>query len=84
MEINWTKNAAIEIEFWKKNNPKIIKRIKALIEDIQINPYAGIGKPESLKYSLQECWSRRITGENRLVYKIRHNELVILQCKYHY
>jgi len=85
MEINWTKNAADDLAFWKKNDSKIVNRIKELIESIKIDPFSGIGKPEPLKYNLSGCWSRRITGDNRLVYRVKDkNEAVILQCRYHY
>lgn len=55
-----------------------------LIRDIQRDPFAGIGKPEPLKYELQGYWSRRITDEHRLVYKVEEDLLIILTCKYHY
>lgn len=85
MEINWTKNAADDLAFWKKNDSKIVNRIKELIESIKIDPFTGIGKPEPLKYNFSGCWSRRITGDNRLVYRVKDkNEVVILQCRYHY
>ena len=85
MEINWTKNAADDLAFWKKNDSKIVKRIKELIDSIKIDPFTGIGKPEPLRYNLSGCWSRRITGDNRLVCRIKDkNEVVILQCRYHY
>ncbi|MES2677390.1 MAG: Txe/YoeB family addiction module toxin [Pseudomonadota bacterium] len=85
MEINWTKNAADDLAFWKKNNPKVVQRIAELVESIKEDPFSGIGKPEPLKYNLSGCWSRRINGDNRLVYKIKDaNEIVIMQCRYHY
>jgi toxin YoeB len=85
MEILWTKNAADDLEFWKKNNLKVVNRVKLLIDSIRADPFIGIGKPEPLRYNLFGCWSRRITGDNRLVYKVNSkNEVVILQCRYHY
>ncbi|MEY3222265.1 MAG: hypothetical protein RLZZ203_1121, partial [Cyanobacteriota bacterium] len=51
------------------------------IKDIQREPFSGIGKPERLKYELQGYWSRRITNEHRLVYKIEEDLLIILSCK---
>lgn len=85
MKILWTKNAASDLEFHKKNHPSHIKRIKSLINSIKEDPYVGIGKPEPLKHNLSGCWSRRITSEHRLVYKVKdHNEIVILQCNFHY
>ncbi|MFN5593583.1 MAG: Txe/YoeB family addiction module toxin, partial [Aphanizomenon sp.] len=63
---------------------KVFKKILELIKDIQREPFSGIGKPERLKYELQGYWSRRITDEHRLVYKIEEDLLIILSCKYHY
>nr|WP_232826352.1 Txe/YoeB family addiction module toxin [Cyanothece sp. BG0011] len=54
------------------------------MRDAQKNPFSGLGKPEPLKYELQGCWSRRITEEHRLVYKIEGDMLIILSCRYHY
>jgi toxin YoeB len=59
-------------------------KVNALIEDIQRNPYRGLGKPERLKRNLAGWWSRRITREHRLVYRVRGGELQIAQCRYHY
>ncbi len=85
MEILWTTHAADDLEYWKRHNPKIINKIKELIENIKVSPYTGIGKPEPLKHDLSGCWSRRITGDNRIVYKVKsRDEVVILQCRYHY
>jgi toxin YoeB len=56
-----------------------------LIKDIARNgPAAGIGKPEALKHGLSGYWSRRITDEHRLVYRVADDEIRILQCRYHY
>jgi toxin YoeB len=85
MEILWTKNAANDLEYWKKNDSKVVKRIKELLDSIKLDPFTGIGKPEPLRYNLAGCWSRRITGDNRLVYRVKsEGEIVILQCRYHY
>ncbi len=84
MQIKWTKNAAEELKFWQKNDLKVVKRIKDLLENIKSDPFKGIGKPEPLKYNLEGCWSRRITGDHRLVYKVGKKEIIILQCRYHY
>jgi toxin YoeB len=67
-----------------KEDKKVFKKILELIKDIQREPFSGIGKPERLKYELQGYWSRRITDEHRLVYKIEEDLLIILSCKYHY
>ncbi|MEH2438405.1 MAG: Txe/YoeB family addiction module toxin [Nostoc sp.] len=69
---------------WATEDKKIFKKILELIRDIQRDPFEGIGKPEPLKYKLQGYWSRRITDEHRLVYKVQEDLLIILTCKYHY
>ncbi len=84
-EIIWTKNAAKDLECWKRRDLSDVERIKKLIENIKIDPFNGIGKPEPLKYDFLGCWSRRISGENRLVYRVvSKNKIEILQCRYHY
>ena len=84
MEINWTKNAADDLAFWKKNDSKIVKRIKELIDSIKIDPFTGIGKPEPLKYLGPYVWSRRITQEHRCVYLVKADRVEFLQGRYHY
>ncbi len=59
-------------------------RVDALIADIRRSPFAGIGKPEPLRHEWQGYWSRRITAEHRLVYRVEAGRLYILQARYHY
>lgn len=73
-----------QLSQWATEDKKIFKKILELIKDIQREPFSGIGKPEPLKYKLQGYWSRRITDEHRLVYKMQEDLLIILSCKYHY
>lgn len=70
--------------YWQKTDKKLVKRINQIIQDIQRTPYSGIGKPEPLKHELSGFWSRRIDMEHRLVYTIKDESLVIIQCRYHY
>ena len=70
--------------YWQKNDNAIVKRINALIKDIQRNPFEGIGKPETLKHALSGFWSRRINAEHRIVYKVTENNILIAQLRYHY
>ncbi len=70
--------------YWQKTDKAILKRINALIKDIQRNPFEGIGKPEPLKHSLSGYWSRRINDEHRIVYKVTGDNLLIAQLRYHY
>jgi len=69
---------------WASENQKIHARIVQLISDIQRNPFSGIGKPEPLKHKLKGLWSRRITDEHRLIYQITDEQIVIVQCRFHY
>ncbi len=70
MKLIFSENAWEDYQYCLHTDKKILKRINELIKDIQKNKYEGIGKPEPLKHSLTGYWSRRITNEHRLVYKI--------------
>ncbi|WP_315865255.1 Txe/YoeB family addiction module toxin [Acaryochloris thomasi] len=67
-----------------QNNPKMLKRINSLIKDIQRQPFEGVGKPEPLKHNFSGYWSRRITDEHRIIYKVEKDSLMIAQLQYHY
>jgi toxin YoeB len=89
MNFEFTLNAWEDFEYWLEHDQEMIDKIRALLKDIQRNPFQGLGKPEPLKYDLKGYWSRRITGEHRLVYKIEGNKglnqkCYVLQCRYHY
>lgn len=74
-----------QYQSWKsENNQKVISKIKELIKDIQNRPFKGIGKPEPLIGSLQGYWSRRISKEHRLVYKVIEDAIIIARCRFHY
>jgi toxin YoeB len=84
MELVWQTNAWDDYLYWQGQEKKILLRINDLIKDTLRNPFKGIGKPEPLRGNYAGCWSRRITDEHRLVYKVKDNRLHILQCRYHY
>lgn len=84
MRITFSQNAWEDYISWQSEDKKILKKINALIKEIQRNPYEGIGKPEPLKYDLSGLWSRRIERDHRLVYQVIKNELYIYSCRYHY
>jgi toxin YoeB len=69
---------------WTVVDRKISKKISALIKDIGRTPYDGLGKPEALKNELSGWYSRHITDEHRLVYKVEDDMIEILSCKGHY
>ncbi len=70
---------------WQATDRKIVKKINQLIDDIaRGDPISGIGKPEPLRHHLSGAWSRRITDEHRLVYRVSNDDLVTLAARYHY
>jgi toxin YoeB len=73
-----------EYLYWQETDPQTLKRIHQLIRDIMRDPYRGIGKPEPLRQALQGYWSRRITGEHRIVYRISSSDVRIAQLRHHY
>ena len=88
MKIAWASEAWADYLHWQQHEPRIHERINALIASIRETPFKGIGKAEPLKHDLSGWWSRRITGEHRLIYRVtgKGNEkrLEILSCRYHY
>ncbi|MBN3459692.1 Txe/YoeB family addiction module toxin [Mycobacterium sp. DSM 3803] len=84
MNIVFSPQAWDDYQHWQTADRTILKRINRLINETCRNPYAGIGKPEPLKYGLTGAWSRRITDEHRLVYRVIDTNLEIIQARYHY
>lgn len=80
----WAEGAWEDYLYWQQQDKKILKRINALLKDIDRNGYTGIGKPEPLKYELSGFWSRRIDDTHRLVYRIIGDAVEIAQCRTHY
>jgi toxin YoeB len=70
--------------YWQKTDEKLLHRVDALIAEIACTPFTGIGKPEPLKHALSGYWSRRISGEYRIVYMVVDGSLLIAQLRYHY
>lgn len=84
MKLIFDESAWEDYLWWQRQDRKILKRINTLIADVARNGNEGIGKPEPLKYGLSGYWSRRITDEHRLVYKVADGEIRIASCRYHY
>ncbi len=70
--------------YWQRQDRRMVERINKLIKEVQREPFAGIGKPEPLKHALAGYWSRRITDEHRMVYRIDGDSMLIAQLRYHY
>jgi toxin YoeB len=84
----WSDEAWDDCLYWRQNGRDVLKKVNELIRDAERNPFSGTGKPEPLKGDLSGWWSRRITGEHRLVYRVigsgNGQSLQILSCRYHY
>ena len=84
MNLGITGQAKEDIAYWSKQDKNIAQRIFRLIESALATPFSGLGKPDPLRHSLQGYWSRRISSEHRLVYKIAGDTLLIVSCRFHY
>ena len=89
MNIEFTDHGWEDFNYWIENDEDILTKIKDIIKSIRLYPFKGIGKPEPLRFGLKGFWSRRITGEHRIVYSITGKKGVdhsctIIQCKFHY
>jgi toxin YoeB len=84
MILSFSDDAWDDYLYWQQNDKKILKKINRLIKEIHRDPFKGIGEPEPLKYNWSGYWSRRITIEHRLVYKVTDDTILIAQCRYHY
>ncbi|MBR1500265.1 MAG: Txe/YoeB family addiction module toxin [Bacteroidaceae bacterium] len=86
MEIAFLPQATEDLEYWKQTgNKRVLKRIRALLEDILEHPFTGIGKPEPLRGENGK-WSRRITDEHRLIYSISSGKVYVyvISARFHY
>ena len=84
MRLLWEEKAWNEYCNWQTEDKRTLKRINAIIKDIQRGSYDGIGKPEPLKDNLSGWWSRRIDETNRIVYCEKEDAIIIASCKGHY
>ncbi|CAN5231157.1 Txe/YoeB family addiction module toxin [soil metagenome] len=73
-----------DLRYWVKADRKTALRALSLVEAILRDPFAGIGKPEPLKFLAPDTWSRRLTQEHRVVYLVRRDRIDFLQARYHY
>jgi len=83
MNIQFSSRGFEDYIYWQQSDKKILKKINDLLKDISRNPYEGIGKPEPLKHALSGYWSRRITDEHRLVYRVDGDVIKVAQVRYH-
>jgi toxin YoeB len=83
-QLAWDPNAWADYLHWQQTDKQVLKRVNELIKDCLRAPFEGIGKPEVLKANLRGFWSRRITDERRLVYRVTDEQVLIIQCRFHY
>lgn len=84
MKVVFSAHAWEDYLWWQRQDRKLMRRVNQLIQDIMRNGNEGIGKPEPLKHGFQGYWSRRISDEHRLVYKVVDDEVRVASCRYHY
>ena len=84
MDLLWTPQGWEDYLHWQTTDKAKVKQINALIKDARKTPYAGLGKPELLRFDLSGHWSRRIDLEHRLIYAVENDCLKIIACRYHY
>lgn len=84
MKLVFSDEAWEDYLYWQKQDRKMVERINKLIQEVKRDPFSGVGKPEPLKHALAGFWSRRITDEHRLVYRVEGDSLQIAQLRYHY
>lgn len=84
MRLSWDEDAWEQYLYWQAADAAVLRKINALLKECLRTPFAGTGKPELLKGNMRGYWSRRITKEHRLVYKVAGEELRIAQCRFHY
>jgi toxin YoeB len=89
VRVHFTASGWDDYQYWIENDPAVLVRLNVLIRDARRNPFTGIGKPEPLKRQLSGWWSRRISGEHRLVYRVEgkagaDQRIEIVTCRYHY
>ena len=80
----FSRHAGQDYVHWQRHDPKIARRIDALLEEIGRTPWQGSGKPLALKQALAGWGSRRIAGEHRLVYRLTEAGIEVAQCRYHH
>ena len=84
MIISFVEQSWKDYNAWIVEDKKVFKKIQRLIKETAREPFSGIGKPEPLKNNLSGYWSKRITNEHRLVYRVEEEQLIIISCKFHY
>ncbi len=73
-----------DLRYWAENDRKLLLKVLDLVEATVREPFSGLGKPEPLKHKASGTWSRRITKEHRILYRVQDDRIEFLQARYHY
>ncbi len=73
-----------QYQYWQQTDKTALRKLNQLLKECQRTPFEGTGKPEGLRGQLAGLWSRRISQEHRLVYRVDDANLFIVSCRYHY
>ena len=88
MRVHFTDQGWADYQHWQRTDLDTFAKLNALIEDVRRNLFRGLGKPEPLKGGLKGFWSRRLSGEHRLVYAVEGKgegqHVIVALCRYHY
>ncbi len=82
--IVFSPDAFEQYRYWQENDKAGLKKLNQLLQECQRDPFKGTGKPEGLKGNLAGLWSRRITQEHRLVYRVDNDNVYVGSCRFHY
>jgi toxin YoeB len=82
--IQFSPAAFRELEDWGRLDWRRQQKILVLIQQVAREPFTGLGKPEPLRHQFSGCWSRRITEEHRLIYRVTEEAIVVVSCRHHY
>ena len=84
MKVAFAEDAWAEYMDWQTRDAKTVKKINDLLDDVRRHPFQGLGKPEPLRGDKSGKWSRRVNHEDRLVYRVERDTVVVFQCRGHY
>ncbi|MBE6482125.1 MAG: Txe/YoeB family addiction module toxin [Actinomyces ruminicola] len=84
MRLIWSTHARQDYLWWQTEDRRVLERVNLLLQDTQRHGNEGLGKPEALRGNLSGYWSRRITAEHRLVYRVDGDDILIVACRLHY
>ena len=84
MSVKFSTRAWEDYLYWQNTDKKMVAKINSLVKEISRNPYEGNGNPEALRHQWTGWWSRRITNEHRMIYRVVDDSVEIAQCRLHY